>query len=204
MGVVQVLVGGEAACLNVESHLLVGIAEGHARSGETVDLFNREHGVVHGIVEDVAVNLHFVNNVCAHGEAVLQFVKGRQEDLLDNLQVAEIAHGQVVHDEHNLLGQSLNLVRFGTYQLKYVGILLVGHDAGARRAFLGQLHEGEVLRVEQTGVEGQFCQCSRDGSHGESHVALHLAASHLGIHYVVVHRIEAQQAGSHLAVQGER
>ena len=65
------------------------------------------------------------------------------------------------------------------------------HDARTRRTLLGQFHKRKVLRVKQTGVESQLSQRTGNGSHGEAHVALHLAAPHLGIHHVIVHRVEA-------------
>jgi hypothetical protein len=68
------------------------------------------------------------DDVSSHIKAVLQFGKGREEYFLDNLQVAEIARRQIVHDELYLRWQTLQFVRFGTYQLKHIGILLVRHD----------------------------------------------------------------------------
>ena len=58
-----------------------------------------------------------------------------------------------------------------------------------------------MLRVEQAGVEGQFGQCSGDGSEREGHVALHFASSHLCVDHVVVHGVEAQQVGCQLSVE---
>ena len=203
MGVVQVFAGLEGAGLYLEAHLAVGIAEGHALGSQPVHLFHTEDGVVARVVEQVLVYLHAVYDVGRHLQAFGQFVEGGQEHFLDDLQVAEIARGQVVHDERHLLGQRLQLVRLGPDELEDVGILLVGHDAAARGALLGQPHETEVLRVEEAGVVGQFGQGARHGGHGEGYVALGLAASHLRIHHIVVHRVEAQQACGHLPVEGE-
>ena len=150
------------------------------------------------------IDLYLINNVGRHLQAVLQFAKGRQEDLLDDLQVAEVAHGEVVHDERHLLRQRLELVALGADEFKHIGVLLVRHNAGACRTLLGKLHEREVLRVEQAGVEGHLGDGASDGGDGETYVALHLATTHLGIDDVVVHRVEAQQFGGHRTVQGER
>ena len=48
------------------------------------------------------VHLHLVDDVGSHLQTVLQLVEGREEYFLDNLEIAEIAYWQVVHDEHNL------------------------------------------------------------------------------------------------------
>ena len=56
------------------------------------------------------VDLYLINNVRGHLQAVLQFTKRWQEHLFDNLQVAEVAHGQIVHHQHNLLWQRLQLI----------------------------------------------------------------------------------------------
>ena len=78
------------------------------------------------------------------------------------------------------------------------------HDAGTRSTLFGELHEREILGVEQAGIEGELSQRTSDGGDGETYVALHLATSHLGIDDVVVHRVKAQQFGGHRAVEGER
>ena len=98
----------------------------------------------------------------------------------------------------------MQLITLGTNQLEHVGILLMGHDARTCGTLLGQLHEREVLRVEHTGVESHLGDGTSDGGDGETNVALHLASTHLGIHHIVVHRIEAQQFCRHRSVQGER
>ena len=77
------------------------------------------------------------------------------------------------------------------------------HDARASGAFLRQLDESEVLTVEHTCIESHLGESSRHGSHGESHVALHLSSSHLGINHVVVHAVEAEQLGCHGSVERE-
>ena len=150
------------------------------------------------------VHLYALDDVGSHGETVLQFGKGRQEHLLDNLKVAEIACRQIVHYELNLCWQTLQLVGLGAYQLKYVGVFLVWHDRGTGGAFLWQFHKGKVLTVEHAGVE---CQLSHGASHRSKckcHIALHLATSHLSVNHIIVHRVETKQSGCHLAVQGER
>ena len=75
------------------------------------------------------VNLHLVDDVSSHLQTVFQLVESWEEYFLDNLKITEITHRQVVHDEHNLLWQALELVALGTNQLEYVWVLLVWHDA---------------------------------------------------------------------------
>ena len=125
----DILVGIEVASLYVEPYFLVGIAERHTVLCQTVDLFHGEDRVVHRIVEDVTAHLYLVDDVGTHGEAVLQFVKGREEHLFYYLKVAEIAAWEIVLDECHLCRESLYLVAFGTYKLENVRILLVRHDA---------------------------------------------------------------------------
>ena len=149
------------------------------------------------------VHLHLVDDVGSHLQTVLQLVEGREEHFLDNLEIAEIAYWQVVHDEHYLLWKALELVALGANQLEYVWILLVWHDARTGGALLRQLHETEVLAVEHAGIESHLCQCSCHGSHGESHVALHLSSAHLCINHIIVHAVETEKFGGHGAVQRE-
>ena len=91
VGVVYILVRGEVSSFNVKTDLLVGIAERHAFAGKTVDFFYTEHVVVDWIVENVFVDLHSVDDVCCHLEAIFKIVERRKEDFLDNLKIAEIA-----------------------------------------------------------------------------------------------------------------
>ena len=126
------------------------------------------------------VHLHLVDDVGSHLQTVLQLVEGREEHFLDNLKIAEIAYWQVVHDEHYLLWKALELVALGANQ-----------------------HETEVLTVEHTGIESHLCQSSCHGSHGESHVALHLSSAHLCINHIIVHAVETEKFGGHSAVQWE-
>ena len=120
------------------------------------------------------------------------------------MQVTEVARRQVVHNHHDLLGQGLELVALGTYQFEDIGVFLVRHDAGPRGTFIGQLHESEILAVEQAGIIGQLGQCAGDAGQGEGDVALHLATPHLGIDHIIIERLKAQQAGGHRAVKRER
>ena len=47
MGVMDLMAGLELTGFNVESYLLIGIAEGHAVGGQTIHFLYREHRVVH-------------------------------------------------------------------------------------------------------------------------------------------------------------
>ena len=137
VSVMDVLVGHEVACLDVETHLLVGIAERHAVGGKAIDLLDGEHRVVHRIVEDMLVHLYLVDDIGSHLETVLELVERRQEHLLDNLKVAEVAHGQIVHYQCHLLWQGLELVALGADEFEDVGILLMRHDRRTGGALLG-------------------------------------------------------------------
>ena len=150
---VHAFVGGKVSGFDVQSHFLVSIAERHAARGQPVHLFHAEHVVVFRVVKDMLVHLYLIDNVGRHAQAVLQFFESGQEDFLDDLQVAEVAARQIVHNEYNLLGQCLDFIAFGTRQFEYVRVFLVRHDARPRGAVVRQLDETEVLRVEQAGIE---------------------------------------------------
>ena len=139
-----------------------------------------------------------------HAQAVLQLVESWQEHLLDDLKVAEIARWQIVHYEHDLLWHSLNLVALGTCELKHIRILLVRHDARTSGECVVELDEAEVLARIHASVEGKLCQCCCYATESLCHDAFALASSHLCIHYVIIHRVEAEQVGCHLAVERER
>ena len=176
VGVMDFFLRHKLSGLDVEPNLLVGIAERHSFGSQTVDFLDGEHQVVAWVVEDVLVHLEPSDDVGGHLQAFSQFLESGQEDLLDDLKVAEIATRQVVHDERNLLRQSLELVAFGASQLEDVGILLVRHDAGTGCALLRQLDETEVLAVEEAGIEGKLADGSCYSCKSEGDVALSLAA----------------------------
>ena len=129
VSVVNVLVRGEIARLNVESHLLVSIAERHTLACQAVYLLDGENRVVHRIVENILPNLHTIDNICGHFQAVTQFLKGWEEHLFYYLKVAEIATRQIVLYECDLRRKSLQLIALGTDELENVRILLVRHNA---------------------------------------------------------------------------
>ena len=149
------------------------------------------------------VHLHLVDDVGSHLQTVFQLVEGREEYFLDNLEIAEIAYWQVVHDEHYLLWKALELVALGANQLEYVWILLVWHDARTGGALVGQLDEAKVLTVEQTSIIGQLSHRTGYRGQGKSHVAFHLSTAHLSINHIVIHGVEAQQTGGETTIQGE-
>ena len=145
VSVVNVFVGSEVTCFNVESHLLIRIAERHTFSRESVDLFDREHWVVYRIVEDVLLHLHLVDYISSHLQAVFEFIEGRQESFLDDLEVAEVSHREVVHDHGDGHRQSLQFVALSSGQFEDIWVLLVRHDAGAGGAVGWEFDEAEVL-----------------------------------------------------------
>ena len=149
------------------------------------------------------VYLHLVDDICSHVYAVVEFVESRHKDLFHYLHVAEVTHGQVVGNHHNLLWQSLQFVAFGPDELKHVRVFLVRHDGTACGAFLRQFNEAEVLTIKQACIKSHLRQGGGHGSHGCRHVALHLTPAHLGIDHVVVHGVETQQLGGHSAVERE-
>ena len=134
MGVVHVFVGCKVSGFDVQSHFLVSIAERHAARGQPVHFFHAEHVVVFRVVKDMLVHLYLIDNVGRHAQAVLQFLECREEYFLDDLQVAEVAARQIVHDEYDLLGQCLDFIALGTRQLEHVRVFLVRHDTRPRGA----------------------------------------------------------------------
>ena len=92
VGVVNVLVGLKLASLDFQSDFLVSITERSSVGSQLVYFFYREHRVVARIVEYVLVHFHLVDDVGSHLQAVFQLAEGREEHLLDDLQVAEVAY----------------------------------------------------------------------------------------------------------------
>ena len=77
------------------------------------------------------------------------------------------------------------------------------HDTGACGTIVGQLYECKVLTAEHAGIKGQFADGTCYAGKGKGHVAFCLAASHLCINHIVVHRVEPKQFCRHGAVQGK-
>ena len=102
----------------------------------------------------MVVHLYAIDDIGRHAQTVEQFVESRQEYFFDNLQVAEITHGQIVHHQRDLLGETLQLVRLRTDELEDIGVLLMRHNAGASGAFLGKFYKTEVLTIEHAGIKG--------------------------------------------------
>ena len=76
VSVVHLLMRRKTSGFDVEPHLLVGVAEGHALARQAVDFLHAEDERVAVVVEDVVVHLDFVHDVGGHLQAVLQFLEG--------------------------------------------------------------------------------------------------------------------------------
>ena len=102
------------------------------------------------------VHLHLAHHGVDHRENSLDFIERRQEILLGELQVAEIAHRQIVGDHCDLEWQRLQTVATCARQFKHIGIFLVRHNRRAGGELVGEFDEREVLRIKHTCVVRQF------------------------------------------------
>ena len=204
VSVMHLFLRSEFSSLDVESHLLVGIAERHTGSGKAINLFHREHKVVAAVVENVFVHLDFRHHSVHHVNYVVNLVESRQKLLFCELQIAEVARRQIVGNQRHLHGQRLQFIAFGTSKLKHVGVLFMRHNRRAGGVFVGQLDEPKVLRIKHAGIKSKFSDGCGYVCNSLRHDAFGFATSHLGIHHIIHRRAEAQQAGGHGAVERKR
>ena len=87
---------------------------------------------------------------------------------------------------------------------EHVGILLLGHDAGAGREGVRQMDKAEVLAGEQAAVHGKPADGLRHGAVRLGDHPLAPAAGHLRVDAVIVEGFEAQELGGAGAVQRGR
>ena len=132
--------------------LAVGIPERYAGLYQVVDLLHAERQLVLRVAHHIGDYLHPPDGIFNNVEAVVQFLEDREEDLLQDLHVAEVAAREIAGDEADGVRHALELVAVCPHQLEHIRILLVRHDAGACGQRVRQVDEAEVLAGEQAAV----------------------------------------------------
>ncbi len=105
--------------------------------------------------------------------------------------------------QRDLVGQALQAITVSPYQLPYVGVLFVRHDARAGGQFIGVGDKAVVAGEVHAVVCRQLIEGGGDIGHALCKDPLGLTPSHLGGDHVVAHGGETQLAGGHLPVQRE-
>ncbi len=129
-----------------------------------------------------------------HVQAFLKRLDSRKKDFLAELHIAVVAGGQVVGEEGEFVGDSLNAVAASPDDFENVGIFFVRHDAGPGGEGIREADEAKILVHVQADIVGQFGQGSRDGGHRGGGGFFRFAPGHLRVHDVVVHGGESKQA----------
>ena len=80
------------------------------------------------VVDDVGAHLHVVEHESGHLETSAYLSRGGEDDILEELEVAVVAEGEVGREEGDLVGKALQSVTLAAHYLEDVGVLLVGHD----------------------------------------------------------------------------
>ncbi|MPN34906.1 hypothetical protein SDC9_182400 [bioreactor metagenome] len=94
---------GKLTGLNIQANFLICVTKRHSFARQAVHLFHAKDKQVTIIIQNVFVDFDFIHNVSSHSQTVLQLIKSREEDFLNNLQIAEITRWQVIGNHHNLL-----------------------------------------------------------------------------------------------------
>ena len=204
MGVVYLARRLILATLHLHTHLTISVAERHTAERQAINILDRKQIVVLAIRNDVAVDTNVLQHKVAHIEARADLGRCREDNILQQLQIAMITQRQISRQQRNLVRYSLQAVALTAHNLEHVGILLVGHNARSGGQFIGEAHETEVLAHKQTNVHRHLTQRRSQSRNGVSCRALGLTTAHLCRHNIIVQRLEAQQFGGHTAIQRER
>ena len=123
---------GEAPLFDGYSNLAVSVPERDSADYHTVDFFYREHIVVEFAArENLFVYADVLKHIQAHRQALLDGVDGREEGVLEQLEVAVVAVGQVGRHLGDGGFCTLDSVGLGPHNLPYIRVFLVRHDAAA-------------------------------------------------------------------------
>ena len=176
VGVVDGARGTVGSILHGMADGFVGFTEGGAREDEAVDILDREEVVVAGIVKNIATDTDMLQHEIADLQTAGNLAKGGEENILEELEVALVAEGEVGGHKGNLVREALQTVALGAHNLKDVGILLVRHDAAARSELVREGDKGEVLTHKETDIHGETPEGSCDGAESGSDSAFGLSA----------------------------
>ena len=203
VGVAEGAVCLEGAGADFLADGFVGVAEGGAGEDPSVDLLDSEQAVVERRVHDVRVDGDVPEHIDGHVQAAVQQAQGREEDVLEQLEVAVVAVGHVAAQHGRLGPAGHDAVAVAADDFPDIWILLVGHDAGAGGEFGREGDESEIGAHVQAAVGGEFIEGKGNGTHGGGYCQFCPSAAHLGGDGIIAHAAEAQQAGGHLPVEGK-
>ena len=101
-----------------------------------------------------------------HEETFVHEFEGREEDVLEKLELAMVAVGHIAAEHGDLAFCRHDSVAVSSHDLPYVGILLVRHDAGTCRELIRESDEAVVRTHVHAAVGSKLVECQRYCSHG--------------------------------------
>ena len=81
----------ETTLVHFDADRLISVAERHSVEGTAVDLFNGEEIVIYRGIEDALFYGNMLEHVISHSKALVHQLEGREEDVLEELELAVVA-----------------------------------------------------------------------------------------------------------------
>src|SRR5574344_112382 len=193
----------EPAFIYFDSDLPVCFSERDAGECPAVDFLHGEEIGVKRAFENMFVYFDVAEHVVSHSDAVVHKLERGEENVLEQLIVTAVAMWHVAAQHGNFVLAGEDAVAFPAYNLPYVRILLVRHDARTGGQAVRKVYKAEILAHVHAAVRSKFVESQGYASYCRSHAPFRAPAAHLGCNAVVVGGVESEQSCRHLPVQGE-
>ena len=128
-------------------------------------------------------------------------VDAAEQRRLQQLQVALVARGELGDDAERLDEAGLRGCAAAAQQLEHIRVALLRHDRRAGGERVGQLHERELLRVEEADIGGEAAEVLHQERDLEQQLRFRLAARQLHGGDRRVHLGEVERLAGSLAVE---
>ena len=92
----------ETALVHFDAHCLVGVAERHTVEGAAVDFLDGKEVVIYRGVEDAFLHGDMLEHIICHQEAFVHKLKGREENVLEELELAVVAVRHIAAEHRDL------------------------------------------------------------------------------------------------------
>ena len=153
----------ESSFIDLDTYGPVSVAERHSVKGAAVNLLYCKEIVVYRSVEDSCLYDYVLEHVVCHHQALMHELKGREEDVLQELELAVVAVRHVAAEHADLVLCGHDPVAVAPHDFPYVRILLMRHDARSGGKLVRELDEAVIRAHVHAAVCGELveCQCYR-------------------------------------------
>ena len=144
MGVMQILVRSECPGIDFLAYRFIGVSERDACKHPAIDFLHCEHLVVKRGIQYVPVDPDIAEHISGHFQTIVHQIEGGEQYVFEKLEVTVVAVRHIAANQGDFIFAGYDSVAVAPYDLPYVRILFMRHDAGACSKLVGKGDEAVV------------------------------------------------------------